>query len=239
MQKYNRPSVRAAGGPPHTLTPIWYHVGHTYQQQLLLYIQPYKLNLRAKSEEVCTDGQFLRLSAKRGAKAAANIMRVQALRGARFLWVCIFQGFSRVMTQPAGVGSGGVHKSRVGSGRVNMVSNTMGRTRSGQEVMKAHGSGQVMTRDMTREKWVTRGSGQHEPQVCFLLTRGSDPRIRLADPHFSLSYSKAYLVLILKNNKTSPNTYTHARIHPYPLQPGHISRVDPRAAPASRIRGSR
>ena len=35
---------------------------------------------------------------------------------------------------------------------------------------------------MTREKRVARGSGQADPRVVYCQTRGSDPRIRLADP---------------------------------------------------------
>ena len=61
------------------------------------------------------------------------------------------------------VGSIVLQISRVGSGRVKNFSNLGGRVRSGQEVMKAHGSGQVMT----REKRVTRGSDPHDPRVAF------------------------------------------------------------------------
>ena len=38
VQKYNQPSAGAAGGPPGTSIPFGTHVGHTYLQQLLLYI---------------------------------------------------------------------------------------------------------------------------------------------------------------------------------------------------------
>ena len=86
------------------------------------------------------------------------------------------QGYSRVLTRPAGrvtgcskchglgpVGSRSVQNltGRVGSGRVKEFSNIKGRVRPSQEVMKARGSGEVMT----REKRVTRGSGQHDPRV--------------------------------------------------------------------------
>ena len=52
---------------------------------------------------------------------------------------------------------------------------------------------------MTREKRVTLGSGQHDPRPtlpasCFLLTRGSDPRIRPADRGFYTYLKKAYSV---------------------------------------------
>ena len=115
---------------------------------------------------------------------------------------CIFQGFSRVTGCSKCHGSG-----RVESGSVQYLS---GRVASGQEVIKSRGSGRVGSGRVKRFSYlagrvgssqhiftpVTRGSGQHDLQkhlaghagrasmTCqmFLLTRGSDPRIRLAGP---------------------------------------------------------
>ena len=72
--------------------------------------------------------------------------------------------------------------------------------------------------------------------------------------NFPLSYPKASLVPILHNTplvsysdiKTPPNSYTHARIHSYPLQPGHISlrgtkmniKLFLKCRPTGQIRGS-
>ena len=76
---------------------------------------------------------------------------------------------------------------------------------------------------MTRQKRVTRGSGQHDPRVVFLLTRvgpahpahGSDTYLE----DFPLYYPKDYLVLVL-NNKTyqvllwdNVQILTHRQIH--------------------------
>ena len=70
----------------------------------------------------------------------------------------------------------------------------------------------------------------------FMPTRGSDQRIRPADPtlrNIPAFCPKAYLVptlnktgthLVLYSNIKIPliyTGYTHVRIHPYSLQPGH------------------
>ena len=68
--------------------------------------------------------------------------------------------------------------SRVGSGRVKRFSYLVGRVRSGQEFFKSHGSGWVGSR--SDEKFA--GRGRSRPAILVLLTRGSDPHIRLADP---------------------------------------------------------
>ena len=84
---------------------------------------------------------------------------------------------------------------------------------------------------MAREKRATRVSGQHDPGVFSQLTRGADPTLEKL-PAFR---PKAHLVPVLNNTplvskssiETPPNAYFlkywHVGIHPYPLQPGHIS----------------
>ena len=132
------------------------------------------------------------------------------------------QGFSRVMTRPAGRvtccskchGSG-----RVESGRVKRFSNLVGRVRSGQEYFKSHGSGRVgsrgdekLTREisgrasMTRELFSPAGG-----------TRAFGSQIRHVNP-FPISCPKAFLLPKLNNTilisyshiKPPPNSYTHA-----------------------------
>ena len=96
------------------------------------------------------------------------------------------------------VGSRVFFKSH-GSGRVKIFSNLTGlsgRVGSGQEVIKAHGSGQVMI----REKRVTRGSGQRDPTSCFLLTRVFGLRIRHLQ-RFSRSLIQRLLVPILNSTR--------------------------------------
>ena len=108
------------------------------------------------------------------------------------------QGFPRVTTRPAGrvTWCSKCH----GSGRVRKCSNSHG---SGQEVLKSRRSGQVGSRllqisrvgsgqEVTKISRVGSGHDPREaghsrvgpalPVSCFRLTRGSDPRIRPADP---------------------------------------------------------
>ena len=88
-------------------------------------------------------------------------------------------GSGSVQNLAGRLGSGReVFKSR-GSGQVrSRVLNLTGRVGSGQEMRKSsHGLGQVMT----REKRVTRGSGQHDPRVVSTDPQVG-PRIRLANP---------------------------------------------------------
>ena len=53
---------------------------------------------------------------------------------------------------------------RVGSGLAKICFNPTGRVRPDQEEMK---SSRVTSQVTTREKWVTRGWGQHDPRVVF------------------------------------------------------------------------
>ena len=76
------------------------------------------------------------------------------------------------------VGSRGFQIWWVGSDRVKDVSNLPGRVGSGQEVMKGS---RVESDHDPRETGHSR-VGSASPVSCFLLTRGSDPRVRLADP---------------------------------------------------------
>ena len=92
----------------------------------------------------------------------------------------------------------------------------------------------VQSRDYPREtgrSWV----GPAYPLSCFRLTRGSHLRVRAADravQKVAAFCPKASLVPTLNNTidssvsysnvKIPPNLYTHVRIHPYPLQSGHI-----------------
>ena len=174
---------------------------------------------------------------------------VQNLRG----WVG--SGQERFKSRGSGqVGSKGFLISRFGSGPVKEKKKLTGQVTSTQEAMK---SLRIGSDHDPRETGHSR-VGPAWPASCFLLTRGSDPRIRLADPTlkpFPLSYPKTIMVPILNNTplvscsnvKTPPNPYTHVRIHPFPLQPGHTSLrgtkniVDLflKCRPTGRIRGSR
>ena len=89
------------------------------------------------------------------------------------------------------VGSRVFQISWVGSGRVKICSNLLGQVGSGRvnRWRKAHGSGQVMT----REKQVTRGSGQHDLGVVF-----ADPRVGPAHPTRESDASKTLPVLLPK-----------------------------------------
>ena len=152
------------------------------------------------------------------------------------------------------LGSRGFQISWIGSSRVNRFTNLTGRVGSGQEFFKSHGSSQ----GRTRKKRVTRGSGNMNREQLSAdppgRTRASGSRIRHLK-HFPLSYPKASLVpipnknpsVLFSNNKTPRNPYeTHVRIHPYPLQPGHISLRDAKVnvelilkcRPTGRIGGS-
>ena len=134
--------------------------------------------------------------------------------------------------------------SRVGSGRVKRCSNLVDRVKLGQQFVKSHGSGRVGSgqyffqyrgSDEVGSNGGEKLTGRVRscPANCFLQTRGSDPCIRLADPTPmtlpSLSPKGLSRTIILKNmplvkysklkhRQINPNT--HARIYPYPLQPG-------------------
>ena len=66
---------------------------------------------------------------------------------------------------------------RVGSRSVQNVTGRVGV--SGREVFKSHGLGRVRSRGYDE---MLTGPVRSWPASCFLLTRGSDPRIPLADP---------------------------------------------------------
>ena len=122
-------------------------------------------------------------------------------------------------------------------------------------MIKAHGSGPVMTRELR----VTRGSGQHDPRVI-----SASPRVGPAHPARGPETSKAslflpesfYLAPVLSNtpsasypnmnHSNTANLHTHARIHRCPRRQGQISLQGSKVKiqlfficrPTGRIRGS-
>ena len=171
-----------------------------------------------------------------GSRSARNLMGRVGL-GQK---VCKSRGLGQVGSlffRKSRVGSSRVKRfpnlaDRVASGRVKKFSNLPGRVKLDQEVTKGSRVGSGYDPRETGQLRV----GLAQPASCFPLTRGSDPRIRPADrilqklPSFcptasleALPNSTIFVRVSYSYIETPPKIHAHFRIHPYPLQQGHIS----------------